>query len=231
MSQTGTLTEDGLDMWGAVACTNGVLVEAETDISKLNDHPLFEGMLVCHSLTFIDGELYGDPLDAKVKFSSTVTSSFDVMTRYKHHYTLQMFESTKWILTDSNSTNVNRYGLIAPIVVKPPENLMTDMIEITEIGIIQQYQFSSSLQRMSVIVHALGSDHIRAYTKGSPEMIISLSKPETVPKDISLILEQFTKQGFRVIAMGRKTIVPKSSLEVTSPCIRAPFSLSRVQTR
>lgn len=68
VQQTGTLTEDGLDMWGVAACTNGVLAEAETDISKLKDHPLFEGMLVCHSLTFINGKLYGDPLDAKVKY-------------------------------------------------------------------------------------------------------------------------------------------------------------------
>lgn len=67
MSQTGTLTEDGLDMWGVVSCTNGVLDEAETDIPKLKDHPLFKGMLVCHSLTLIDGKLSGDPLDTKVK--------------------------------------------------------------------------------------------------------------------------------------------------------------------
>jgi len=53
-------------MWGAVACTNGVLAEVQADISKLEDHPLFEGMLVCHSLTLIDGEICGDPLDAKV---------------------------------------------------------------------------------------------------------------------------------------------------------------------
>lgn len=66
-TKTGTLTEDGLDMWGVVPCTNGVLDEAETDISKLSDHPLFEGMLVCHSLTLINGELCGDPLDVKVK--------------------------------------------------------------------------------------------------------------------------------------------------------------------
>jgi len=65
--QTGTLTEDGLDMWGIVACTNGIFAEAETDISKFKDHPLFEGMLVCHSLTLINGELCGDPLDAKVR--------------------------------------------------------------------------------------------------------------------------------------------------------------------
>lgn len=53
-------------MWGVVACRNGVFADAETDISKLKDHPLFEGMLVCHSLTLIDGEICGDPLDAKV---------------------------------------------------------------------------------------------------------------------------------------------------------------------
>lgn len=55
-------------MWGVVACTNGVHAEAETDILKLKDHPLFEGMLVCHNLTLIDGELCGDPLDAKVRY-------------------------------------------------------------------------------------------------------------------------------------------------------------------
>lgn len=128
-----------------------------------------------------------------------------------------MFESTKWILTDSDFTHVNKYGLIAPIVVRPPENpnLITDMNEIMEIGIIQQYQFSSTLQRMSVIAHASGSNDFKVYTKGSPEMIINLSKAETVPKDISLIVEQFTKQGFRVIAMGRRTIIPKNSQEVT----------------
>ena len=50
-------------MWGIVPCTNGILGESERIIPKLNDHPLFEGMLVCHSLTLIDGELCGDPLD------------------------------------------------------------------------------------------------------------------------------------------------------------------------
>lgn len=55
-------------MWGIVPCTNGILGESERIIPKLNDHPLFEGMLVCHSLTLIDGELCGDPLDVKVDF-------------------------------------------------------------------------------------------------------------------------------------------------------------------
>lgn len=128
-----------------------------------------------------------------------------------------MFESTKWILKDSDCMYVNKYNSIAPIVVRSPENTnLKNMNEITEINIMQQYQFSNSLQRMSVIVHVLGSDDYRAYTKGSPEMIINLSKAESVPNDISLILERFTKQGFRVIAMGRRVTVCKSSAEVTS---------------
>lgn len=62
-------------MWGVVACTNGVLAEAETDVAKLKDHSLFEGMLVCHSLTLIDGKLCGDPLDAKVRYKGIILSS------------------------------------------------------------------------------------------------------------------------------------------------------------
>ncbi|XP_039307222.1 probable cation-transporting ATPase 13A3 isoform X2 [Solenopsis invicta] len=188
--KTGTLTEDGLDMCGVVACTNGIFAQVETDVSKLKDHPLFEGMLVCHSLVLIDGQLCGDPLDVK------------------------MFESTKWILKDSDCMHVDKHNSVSPIVVRPPAentNLTKNMNEITEIGIIQQYQFSSDLQRMSVIVSASGSDDFRAYTKGSPEMIINLSKPETVPKDISLVLERYTRQGFRVIALGRRATISKSA--------------------
>lgn len=104
-----------------------------------------------------------------------------------------------------------------PVVVRPLENasLMKNMMNgITEIGTIQRYQFSNSLQRMSVIVRASRSDDFRAYTKGSPETIINLSKMETVPKNISLTLEQFTKRGFRVIAIGRRETISKSSQEV-----------------
>ncbi|CAL7950959.1 unnamed protein product [Xylocopa violacea] len=186
--KTGTLTEDGLDMWGIVPCTNGVLGESERSIPKLNDHPLFEGMLVCHSLTLIDGELCGDPLDVK------------------------MFESTGWILEEFNKEQSNKYDLVAPTIVKPLKNnnFTQNMNEISEIGIVQQYQFSSSLQRMSVIIRVLGSDTFKAYTKGSPEMILSLSKPETIPKDIMFCLKRYTEQGYRVIAMGRTELFESS---------------------
>ena len=48
-----------------------------------------------------------------------------------------------------------------------------------EIGVLRQFTFSSRLQRMSVIARTLGSQHFDLYAKGAPEMIASLSLPET----------------------------------------------------
>ncbi|XP_014295273.1 polyamine-transporting ATPase 13A3 isoform X2 [Microplitis demolitor] len=183
--KTGTLTEDGLDMWGAVPCSNGVMQSPEKDIKKLQNHPIFQGMLVSHSLTLIDNELCGDPLDVK------------------------MFESTGWILEEPEISDTSKYDLLAPTVVKPSDknSMMTgNMNEISEIGIIEQYQFSSSLQRMSVIVRVLGSDHFESYTKGSPEVILSLSNPETIPQNIMTLMQEYTEQGYRVIAIGKNII-------------------------
>ncbi|XP_043279713.1 polyamine-transporting ATPase 13A3-like [Venturia canescens] len=182
--KTGTLTEDGLDMWGVVPSTAGSFLNPEKDVPTLKNHPLFEGMLVCHSLTIINDELCGDPLDVK------------------------MFESTGWMLEEPEIGDTSKYDLSTPTIVKPPKskNLTENMNELAEIGIVQQYQFSSSLQRMSVIVRVLGTDHFRAYTKGSPEVILSLSKPETVPDDINFALRRYTEQGYRVIAIGRSII-------------------------
>ena len=48
-----------------------------------------------------------------------------------------------------------------------------------EIGIVRQFTFSSGLQRMSVIVRVLGSDHMDVYAKGAPEKIAALCNPQT----------------------------------------------------
>lgn len=119
-----------------------------------------------------------------------------------------MFESTGWILEEPEVEDTSKYDLLAPTIVKPSynENFMENVNDIAEIGIINQYQFSSSLQRMSVIVRILGSKNFKVYTKGSPEMILSLSRPETVPKGLMDDLKKYTEQGYRVIAMGSATL-------------------------
>lgn len=75
-----------------------------------------------------------------------------------------------------------------------------------EVGIIKQFQFSSSLQRMSVIVQATDDTPCTVFCKGSPEMIASLSKPTSVPDDFQANLLEFTKQGYRVLALGMKEL-------------------------
>ncbi len=48
-----------------------------------------------------------------------------------------------------------------------------------EVGIVRQFTFTSSLQRMSVIARILGASHMNAYVKGAPEKIASLCQLNT----------------------------------------------------
>lgn len=109
---------------------------------------LLEAMASCHSLTYINGELAGDPLD------------------------LKMFEFTKWELVEATSAETENYDKLTPTVVRP-------LSKERELAIIKQFPFSSSLQRMSVVVRELESSSFVFYAKGSPEKIFELSKSET----------------------------------------------------
>lgn len=110
-----------------------------------------------------------------------------------------MFQSTKWILEEPDIADSTKYDLLVPTIVKPQPN---NSLESTEIGIIHQFQFSSTLQRMSVVIRNLSSESFELFCKGSPEMIISLSKPETVPFGILDDLKEYTKKGYRVLSLG-----------------------------
>lgn len=179
--KTGTLTEDGMDMWGIVPVRNNHFHIPIKDVGDLPlDDELCRAMVSCHSLTIIDGKLSGDPLD------------------------LKMFESTNWVLEEPEIDDNSKFDLIFPTVVRPPSK-SSEMVS-TEIGIVRQFPFSSSLQRMSVITRLLGASKFAVYCKGSPEMIMSLSHPNSVPPEFHSVLEEYTQQGYRVLAVGTKTL-------------------------
>lgn len=46
-----------------------------------------------------------------------------------------------------------------------------------DIGIVREFSFTSSLQRMSVVTRKLMDKNFNVYCKGSPEMIQTLCKP------------------------------------------------------
>ncbi|KAJ8682806.1 hypothetical protein QAD02_018598 [Eretmocerus hayati] len=211
--KTGTLTEDGLDMMGVIVNEGTKLSQLEKEIPKLSETQLFKGMLVCHSLTLIDDELSGDPLDIK------------------------MFESTGWTLEEPSdfhlrTTEVNgNKNLLQPLAILRPPPTTTTTSTIPQINggnhqddqpeylfnstsIVQQYQFSSTLQRMSVIAkipNSDGSSDLIAFTKGSPEMVLSLSSARSIPADVMPSLGCFTEQGFRVIALACKRLLVDES--------------------
>ena len=111
--KTGTLTEDGLDFYGVKATNSCANLENENS-SKSNEFydqinenldnfppksPLLTCLATCHSLTLINNDLTGDPLDVK------------------------MFESTKWTLEEeglyySLLDNVPNYLLIGCVIQK-----------------------------------------------------------------------------------------------------------------
>ncbi|PNF39528.1 hypothetical protein B7P43_G11110 [Cryptotermes secundus] len=187
--KTGTLTEDGMDMWGVLPVDDRRFQAAVKDMALLSREPLQLGMASCHSLTLINGALSGDPLDVK------------------------MFEATGWKLEEPEVADQEKYDLIVPTIVKSPAGRGHDELP-SEIALVHQFQFSSTLQRMSVVTRELGSQDFVLYCKGSPEMVVSLSRPETVPEELNVTLQTYTEQGYRVIALGRRTLAETSYTKI-----------------
>ncbi|XP_013404305.1 probable cation-transporting ATPase 13A3, partial [Lingula anatina] len=186
--KTGTLTEDGLDLFGVVPLQENRFLHVVQHPTDLPIGPFLTAMATCHSLTMIEGELKGDPLD------------------------LKMFESTNWLLEEPGQ-DTSKFDIMVPTIVKPitKESYYsgdTDKIAF-EVGIVRQFVFTSALQRMSVITRTLGNTQMDLYCKGAPEKVASLCKQETLPEDYSDVLHRFTMKGFRVIALGWRQLDPK----------------------
>ena len=182
--KTGTLTEDGLDLHSVIGTATNVDGELDflpprEEVSELDDSStLMTCLASCHSITLIDNELIGDPLDVK------------------------MFESTGWQFEEpGDSKDENKFDQMMHAVVRSGE---------VEVGIIRQLQFDSKLKRMSVIARDKSDDFFTAFTKGAPEELRELCRPETVPNDFHETLRYYTQQGFRVIGLAYKPMLAES---------------------
>ncbi|KAH8384957.1 hypothetical protein KR200_011995 [Drosophila serrata] len=214
--KTGTLTEDGLDMWGVLpkSSTNQFQIPLKNIERLPYDHFLF-GMVTCHSITVMNGTMMGDPLD------------------------LKMFQSTGWTLEDSSNIPDNeKYGLLYPTILRQPrivndnetdndknitkeikrQSSVDDLLASVGIshtqrtfdhGIVREFPFTSSLQRMSVLTRCLSSQVFNVYCKGSPEMLQKLCIPQSLPEDYTQQLSTFAKKGYRIIAIAFKALSPK----------------------
>lgn len=123
----------------------------------------------------------------------------------------KMFESTGWVLEQPKK--MIALGHQIHTVLKPA---FGDV----QIKLIHQNQFSSKLQRMSVV--GLIDDEFVLFCKGSPEMVASLCDFNTIPENLSSKLKSYTVQGYRVIAMAFKHL-PSMSCEELQQMKRDQF--------
>lgn len=151
-------------------------------------------MASCTEITYVNDLLVGDPLDVK------------------------MFEATGWILDEPQSKTKQEEESVVFAYVRPKDmNLRSNSEDGETVGsgdgqsdnqylsaIIRRFEFSSALQRMSVLCRNEFDNKFRVFVKGSPEMISSLCKPATIPSNFNEILENYTKEGYRVIALSHK---------------------------
>lgn len=140
---------------------------------------LLEGLASCHAITFVHGQLIGDPLD------------------------VQMFKSTNWQLDESQSQKFEtEQVMVAQVHPKTDDETPPGYRN----AIVRRYDFTSQLMRMSVICKNNLHGEYRVYVKGSPEKLLSLCLPNTIPANFNFTLENYTKEGFRVVALATKTL-------------------------
>ncbi|XP_048182252.1 polyamine-transporting ATPase 13A2 isoform X4 [Corvus hawaiiensis] len=194
--KTGTLTEEGLDVWGVVPLEGQRFLPMVREPRCLPAGALLYALAACHAVSPLRGQLVGDPVD------------------------LKMLESTGWRLemTEEEEGELpasQQFGMKVLAVVRPPpeEEQPRDRKHQAPVGILRRFPFSSSFQRMSVLVKLPGEASAHAYVKGAPEMVASLCRKETVPPDFSRMLRLYTTDGFRVLALACKALGTVATFE------------------
>uniref|UniRef100_A0A8V5H8C7 Polyamine-transporting ATPase 13A2 n=1 Tax=Melopsittacus undulatus TaxID=13146 RepID=A0A8V5H8C7_MELUD len=193
--KTGTLTEEGLDVWGVVPLENNHFMPIVHEPRCLPAGPLLYSLATCHTVSVLRAQPIGDPVD------------------------LKMLESTGWVSKEEGELPASQqFGMKVLAVVKPPpeEEQPRDRLPV---GILRRFPFSSSLQRMSVLVKLPSEASAHVYVKGAPEMVASLCRKETVPMDFSQMLRHYTTDGFRVLGLASK---PLSSVTTFEEALQLP---------
>lgn len=126
-----------------------------------------------------------------------------------------MFEATSATLEENPSDKFDNLVLAiikpgakaaSPEIAKDVSEDLGFQLDTREVGIIRRFEFSSKLQRMSVVVKHIDEAGFRIHIKGSPEKIRELCKPETVPSNFHKILDKYSESGYRVLAVATKPL-------------------------
>ena len=215
--KTGTLTNDGLNAVGhkishgrsfraTIKDSDNIVLNNEiwTNFSRYSDvsnDPVvkyLECMASCHSVTQLNEKFLGDPLET------------------------EMFWQTEWVLDEDEKRNtVNGFEFLASVYPeKIAKTIQQDEVsDAYQIRIVKRFEFSSDLQRMSVICKNNLDGRYMCFIKGSPEKMHELWNPDSIPEDFFESLEKYTNNGLRVIALGYRYL-DNFNLESADECYR-----------
>ena len=117
---------------------------------------------------------------------------------------IQMFEASKWVLDEEWKENSKEEGRVFPPNYQGKYAL----------SLLKRFDFNSNTMRMSSIVRDTKSGKVFCFCKGSPEKIQSLCDISSLPADFESVLDWFTSEGLRVIALSYKEIHGMSDEQV-----------------
>lgn len=80
-----------------------------------------------------------------------------------------MFQATKWSMNEPEHSN-EEHAVLATFSPQDESGILNS----SGLDVLKRFEFTSALQRMSVIVKSANEDNLIAFVKGSPEMIQSL---------------------------------------------------------
>lgn len=185
--KTGTLTETGLTLHGYLLGSESGFEDFGNNLDSVVVNPRFqpfiECLACCHSLVTIDGNIVGDPLDE------------------------QMYLFSRARLTErSNPNNPNQPFTSLQFqsgLLKTFKQTRDKYYNITKV-----FEFDSNRKRISVLVNNENDGSYRLFCKGAAEVVKTLCLPETVSQSFDELLNDYSQNGFRVIALAYKDIHP-----------------------
>lgn len=231
--KTGTLTEEGLELDGIAyskllrtwydssgtnasspgGCTTSspALLSSFTSVSSEVPSILRSAMACCHSVMVVNKTFSGEPMEIQMLRFVGWSISEDPLVLPFHHGASQrspeltldralpcVAEVYRKVAARSHSTK--EYDLLTDVAVPQQEHYSTAF------RIVKRFEFSSSLQRMSVLAWDRKRHQLYVFCKGSPEQIRERCLPYSVPSDFSQSLRRYTESGMRVLAFGIKRL-------------------------
>lgn len=179
------------------------LKDKRREPSKADEIMIMKHFATNHALSYVNGEILGDPMEEELfKFSksdmldedseSEDAGNDNMSTDFDYLKKIKFVKPTDRLAGDNK---------------KEPVNPEFDILYVTSI-----LDFKSNLQRMSVIVKdPLAKKHY-VFTKGAPEKVIALCRPDSLPTELQNIMKTLAKHGYRILAFGMKEISEETIL-------------------